>query len=157
MAIYQSLKDRLKNQHDALGFMLENVKPVLLDRKPAPGKWSIRDQVAHLAKYQPVFLERLERIIKENEPRFERYRAEDDPEFCDWQKMELRELLTRLNADREILVKRILSLNERDLNRVGVHLKFGRLSVAGWTEFFVLHEAHHLFAIWQMKYEISDA
>lgn len=31
--------------------------------------------------------------------------------------------------------------------RIGLHPVYGPMTLEGWTEFFLLHEAHHLFTI----------
>jgi len=41
-------------------------------------------------------------------------------------------------------------LKESGLSRIGMHPKYGRLTILKWAEFFVLHEAHHLFTIFQL-------
>jgi DinB superfamily len=38
-------------------------------------------------------------------------------------------------------------LSPPDFARVGTHSRFGPLSLAAWIEFFLAHEAHHLYTI----------
>jgi hypothetical protein len=38
-------------------------------------------------------------------------------------------------------------LHQEQLTQTGSHPLFGSMSVEGWTEFFLLHEAHHFFTI----------
>jgi len=38
-------------------------------------------------------------------------------------------------------------LHEEQLTQAGSHPLFGSMGVEGWTEFFLLHEAHHFFTI----------
>ena len=33
------------------------------------------------------------------------------------------------------------------MNRVGVHPVFGLMTIPLWLEFFLLHEAHHLYVV----------
>jgi hypothetical protein len=44
----------------------------------------------------------------------------------------------------------ITNLNDGELLLTGTHPKFGVLTIPGWTEFFLLHEAHHLFTIFRL-------
>lgn len=44
----------------------------------------------------------------------------------------------------------IFTLSEKELDRTGVHKKYGDLNIVQWIEFFLLHEAHHLFTIFQL-------
>jgi hypothetical protein len=41
-------------------------------------------------------------------------------------------------------------LTEEDFARTGVHPKFGAMSLSLWLEFFLVHEAHHLYVVLQL-------
>lgn len=150
MALYKSLYDRLKNQHEAVEQIISAVKSSQLTLHPSPEKWSIKDNIAHLAKYQPVFTERISIILKINSPVFDRYKAENDPDFESWRKREIPDLIKTLNSDRQFIFNLIINLGDTELNRIGLHKKYGKLTVTQWTEFFLLHEAHHIFTIFQL-------
>ena len=150
MLLYPSLKDRLLTQHESIQPIIASVTNERLHLQPQPGKWSIHDNIAHLAKYQPVFIERVHRIAKGNNPSFDPYRAENDAEFPIWQGLDLNSLLLGLNANRQIIYEMITQLSGEQLEMTGEHKKFGRLNIIQWTEFFLLHEAHHIFTIFQL-------
>ncbi len=150
MAIYKSLYDRLRNQHEAIGNIIVGKESDRLNFHPAPGKWSIHDNIAHLAKYQPLFMVRMNLILKEDNPFFDRYKAEDDPDFETWRTYDTRHLLKILIIDREGLFDFITNLPDEKLSRIGTHVKYGKLNITQWTEFFLLHEAHHIFTIFQL-------
>lgn len=130
--------------HDFLAEALRGVPPDALTRKAAPEKWSAMENLAHLARYHQVFLERVERILAEPTPSFRGYRAENDPEWPRWINMPPQQLLTTLSGLRTKLMARLQSLNEEDFSRTGIHSKFGEMTLALWLEFFLVHEGHHL-------------
>jgi uncharacterized damage-inducible protein DinB len=39
-----------------------------LDARPIPGKWSTKQVICHLADFEPVYVDRMKRVIAENEP-----------------------------------------------------------------------------------------
>ena len=117
---------------------------------PASGKWSANEHLAHLARYHEVFLERVDRILKEHKPVFTRYRAEEDPEWERWRRLAYKEIAAELAAEREKLIARLKPLYDSDYERVGLHSKFGEMPLALWLEFFLVHEAHHLYAVLQL-------
>jgi hypothetical protein len=51
---------------------------------------------------------------------------------------------------------RLLSLSEEDFERTGVHPKFGEMTLSQWLEFFLVHEAHHLYVVLQLVRTISN-
>jgi hypothetical protein len=152
MKLYPSLHERLRSQHLALDGILQSISKDTFDKALEPGKWSIRDNVAHLCRYQEVFEQRVRLILEESSPSFDRYKAEDDPEFPVYQKMTTDELVEDIKHLRELLAEMISSLPDDQLSRVGRHPRFGLLTLVQWVEFFLLHEAHHLYTIFQIKH-----
>lgn len=135
---------------DFLAVTLGGVSAETLNAKPVPGKWSAYQQLAHLARYHQIFLQRIERILAEQAPEFSRYRAEDDPEWPAWTGLPTSQLLVRISSMRTQLMARLRSLSEEDFKRTGVHPKFGAMSLSLWLEFFLVHEAHHLYVVLQL-------
>jgi hypothetical protein len=145
VAVSASLLARLESQLDALGLILARATPAVLEARPRPDEWSARENLAHLARHHAVFLERLRRLLAEDRPSLGRYRAEEDSEWPLWAALPLDEALHRLRALRAELVTLIRSLSPTAAARTGLHPTFGELDVAGWLDFFLLHEAHHLY------------
>ena len=117
---------------------------------PNSGKWSANEHLAHVARQQQIFLERVDRILKEKQPVLLRYRAEEDPEWQRWRGLAYKEVAAELAAGREKLIARLKALSDPDYERIGVHSKFGEMSLGLWLEFFLVHEAHHLYAVLQL-------
>jgi len=150
MKLYQSLRDRLESQHEAIGSIIDGVDDRRLAAQLDPGKWSIHDNITHLAKYQPIFVERVNAIIHLKDPVFNAYRAEYDPDFETWRQWSTAKLLDALAKDRREIFDLVTGLSQDEISRVGVHKKWGKLDVVEWTEFFILHEAHHIRTIFQL-------
>ena len=145
-----SLTQRLQNQHTTIRELIAKLDDQQVQYRPEPGKWNIHDNIAHLATYQPIFLYRINQILATDNPSFPRYRADDDENFIAWRDKPLDELLEKISAERQETVKLITGIPEDQLNRKGLHPKFGNLTILEWTEFFLLHEAHHLFTIFRL-------
>ncbi len=150
MQLSQATVSRLKQQHLSLTGLLEGLNVEQILEPGAENKWSIHQQLAHLVSYQPVFKSRLQIILETFNASFERYSADADPEFILAQRFDLTELMERLNRDRADLYLYISGMNSSELVRKGRHPVYGNLNVCQWTEFFLLHEAHHLFAIFRL-------
>jgi DinB superfamily len=136
---------RLETQLDALAFILARATPAALEMRPRPEEWSARENLAHLARHHAVFLERFQRLLTEDRPALGRYRAEEDPEWAAWSGLPRDAVLDRLRTLRAELVAIVRSLSPADCARTGLHPAFGEMDVAGWLDFFLLHEAHHLY------------
>src|SRR5262245_12014254 len=108
---------------DFLGEVLRGVPPEALSRRAIPEKWSAMENLAHLARYHQVFLERIEQILTEPAPSFRGYRAENDPEWPRWTAMPPQQLLATLSSMRIKLMARLRSLSAADFSRTGIHSK----------------------------------
>src|SRR5436190_22586797 len=124
---------RLRTQLAGLPALLETVPRDAFDRR-AGEKWSVTEHVAHLGRYHEVFIERVHRILTEQEPTFEAYRAEDDPEWADWQVRPFEDAMQRLRAARETLLGILQDLSGEQWGRTGRHARYGVLTLRGWVE-----------------------
>jgi DinB superfamily len=140
---------RLKTQLASVDVLFAGASPERIDRRPASGKWSARENLAHIGRYHEIFLERVRRILAETSPQFARYRAEEDPGWQEWASKPFEEVRNQLSALRMKLIDRIAGLQAPDYARVGVHSAFGAMTLSLWVEFFLVHEAHHLYVILQ--------
>ena len=148
--ISNSQHARLQHQHESVIEMTRGLDEEELRMRPATGKWSPFENIAHLSAYQPAFMERLKRIEKEDSPLFERYVAEKDPHFYECCEMDLQQLHEHLFTHRFLISNHIATLEEDTFRRIGRHPVYGELTIPKWIEFFLLHEAHHLFTIFKL-------
>ena len=137
---------RFTSQPEALRLLVAQAQsPEWTDVRPAAGGWSAREHLAHLARHAEVFQGRLARILREAKPAVGRYRAEDDPEWPVWSALSWETVVERWHATRGELTRFVAALAPGDLERTGLHPTFGELAIHQWLEFFLLHEAHHLY------------
>ena len=148
--LYSSLVCRLKTQHLAVAEIVKYIDEQCLNRQPEPDKWSIKDNIAHLVSYQPVFIGRVHQILKGDKPVFSAYRADDESDFIEARGRSLEDLLSKLNGNRRQILELITNLPDDQQLLKGTHPKYGTLTITEWTEFFLLHEAHHLFTIFKL-------
>lgn len=144
MTVPRGTRERLATQLDVLSVFLDG-RAADAEIAPRDGGWSARENVAHLARHAHVFLERMERILREDRPNLGAYRPEQDPDWPVWRTLPLDDALRRLRAVRARLLSWVDGLSEQDTRRVGVHPHFDEWDIPRWLDFFLLHEAHHLF------------
>ena len=118
------------------------------------GKWSIFENIVHLATYQHTFINRVKQILKEKNPSFPRYTAETDPLFHDNCAKSSREIIQDMLSTRKEMAAGIQSFQEEDYNKTGQHPAYGKMNLFQWLNFFLLHEAHHLFTIFKLAAQL---
>jgi uncharacterized damage-inducible protein DinB len=156
MELPEATKIRLKFQYPIIAELVNKLTEEQCHQEVFPGKWTIHQQLAHLVRYQQVFFERVETIMSTFNAVFQPYVAEEDPEFQQVAKLSLSDLMTNLHQMRQTINGFYFNLNSGELIRKGRHTELGNFSVALWAEFFLLHEAHHIFQIFRMCNMINN-
>ena len=138
---------RLERQLEVVPLLLGAASAEAMMARSASGEWSPHENLAHLARHHAIFLERLQRIIAEDAPELTRYRAEEDSSWGEWSSLTTDEVISCLHTLRAEIVEFIQRLSDAESNRVGIHPVFGQMDLTHWVEFFLLHEAHHLYKL----------
>jgi uncharacterized damage-inducible protein DinB len=146
MAITASTRGRLTTQLDALGVILDEANARFADVRPDDGGWSATENIAHLARHAHVFLDRMDRILREDRPELGSYRPEADTEWPSWRSLPLDEALHRLRVARARLIAWVDALTDDQTRRTAIHPVLGVMDTGRWLEFFLTHEAHHLYS-----------
>lgn len=150
MQIPSSVSTRLQYQHKALLDLIDDLSDEQIRKAIVPGKWSIFENIVHLETYQHTFIRRVRLILEGDNPEFERYSAEADPLYLDDCTKSSREIMQDLISTRKDLAAGVLLFQESDLVKSAVHPVFGEMNLVQWLNFFLLHEAHHLFTIFKL-------
>ncbi|MEO8794049.1 MAG: DinB family protein [Daejeonella sp.] len=156
MNLPEATRSRLKHQHLVLEDLIGGLTGEQLNKEVYAGKWTIHQQLAHLASYNHTFLTRIHIIMETFNARFDPYLADNDPEFLLACQMETPELLNYFKKGSKKITDLIFSLNTSELIRTGIHAHYGNLSVLMWTEFYLLHEAHHIYGVFRMVNELKN-
>jgi len=150
MPLSSSIQTRLEYQHETVSELIKGLSEEQLKNRINPDKWSAFEQIAHIVAYQPVFLERMHLVAQKDNPQFERYTADNDPHFHECMTWSLKELLEDFSTQRFLINNHMAQLSETTLRRQGIHPLYGNFSISQWADFFLLHEAHHLFTIFML-------
>jgi len=155
MQMPSSISTRLQYQHKSLLEILDGLSDEQIRQQLHPGKWSIFENIVHLQTYQHAFINRIQKILDEENPIFTPYTAEADPLFHDYCTRSSREVMHDLLTIRKDFSTSVLSYKETDLVKEGHHSVYGKMNLILWLNFFLLHEAHHLFTIFKIGAEIK--
>ena len=152
-----SLHLRLQEQPDSLTLLLHGLTEEQIRSRPIPDKWSIYENVVHLGRYHEIFKERMKQVQREESPTFQQYKAENDQGFYDWMQKPFDEMMNDFREERHQLNNYLASLSIQQLHKTGRHPVYGLINVEGWTELFLLHEAHHFWTIAKLAPQINNS
>lgn len=150
MALPSSVITRLRTQHFDIQKILSEINNDLLYRRKNQA-WSVFDHLIHLAVIQPRFIHRLSELASGQVFEFTAYNTKNDPLFEEYHSLEPQDIWDRIQERREDLISIVESLTETQLAIKGNHETYGTMSVAEWIDFFLLHEAHHVYRMLMLK------
>jgi uncharacterized damage-inducible protein DinB len=128
--------------------LVREVPEAVLKRRPRVGKWSAHEHACHLAEVQPLFIERLERMLNEERPRIASYNPDQAMESEDaLLKLDLDEALNRFTDERARLVEELKDLAEEDWERTAEHEEYAHYSVFIMFRHLAMHDMLHAYRI----------
>jgi hypothetical protein len=115
-----------------------------LDATPIAGKWSTRQVVCHMADFEPVYADRMKRVIAENQPTF----FGGDPDvFAAGLAYDLRDVeeeLQLIEVVRRQMAKILRTLSPEDFQRTGNHSVDGPITLETLIQRITGHVPHHV-------------
>ena len=113
-----------------------------LDSSPAPGKWTPRQIVHHLADSEMTSAVRLRLLIGSEQPSIKGY---DQDEFARrlFYDRPIAASLSAFKAAREPTVEILERLTPEQWNRQGTHTESGAYGVERWLEIYAAHAHGH--------------
>ena len=118
-----------------------------LDARPIPGKWSTRQVIAHLADFEPVYADRMKRVIAQPEPMFFGGGADQFAAALAYAERDVEEELAIIEHIRSQMVRILRALPESVLERRGTHSDDGPMTLRTLLERITGHIPHHIRTI----------
>jgi hypothetical protein len=116
-----------------------------LDRAPSQDEWSCARLTAHMAAMERRFLERLERVVRLDDPHIDAFDA--DTVACP-DRPNVFEAIDELGELRSRSVHLLWSLDDGDWRRRGLHPYLGPLTILQMAREMNEHDLAHL---WQLR------
>jgi hypothetical protein len=156
---YSSQQWMLKALHEAadeLQRQLPGLSEEDLRRRPAPGEWSLKEIAAHLRDAEACFLERLQLIVSQDEPRLPDIDVDVYVLERDYQSLDLYEVLLEFAQLRQRSTSLLWSLEPSEWEREGLHPYRGRLSIMQVARDMNEHDLGHLWQVRRLRRQIEE-
>ena len=140
----------LQQQYGQVEELCRPLSESFISDRHIPNKWTVLEHLAHLGRYQQVFEKRYKLILAGDHPQLDRYVAEEDPKFEDWCKLSFNRVLNKTAEHRKEVNRTLSSLSVQDFRKTGIHPSYGTMTLNDWILFFLLHESHHIYAIFRL-------
>ncbi|MFM2105822.1 MAG: hypothetical protein RL338_854 [Chloroflexota bacterium] len=144
MADLEALRRRYDEGTRYVEAVVAAASPGDLDRH-APGAWSARQTIHHLADSETMAYTRLRRLLAESDPVIQGY---DEGSWANAPVLGYAELpvdaaVALYGAVRRSSASIVARLTEADLERAGNHTEGGRYTVRRWLEIYTEHPFDH--------------
>ena len=144
---YREVVDALERGPSIIVPLVREVPEALRKRRPSPGKWSAHEHVCHLAEVQPMFLGRLDLMLREEHPSIRPYLPEREHSPDALLQVDLEEALGRFQRQRSELVARLRPLRPQDWERTAEHGEYSHYSVFILFRHAAMHDMLHAYRI----------
>jgi hypothetical protein len=138
----RQLIERYRAGYEEVARAVEGASDAELDRQPAPGKWTPREIVHHLADSEMTSAIRLRRLIAEDRPLIKGYDQEEYARRLHYDRP-IRSSLDALRAARASTADLLDRLTPEEWARGGTHSESGAYSVERWLEIYADHAHNH--------------
>ena len=136
------LVKKYKEGYAQVAAALEGATDAELDRRPAPGKWTSREIVHHLADSEMTSAIRLRRLLAEDRPVIVGYDQEEYARKLHYDRPIAASLLA-FKAARDTSGEILDRMSEAEWAREGTHSEWGHYSVLRWLEIYAAHAHGH--------------
>jgi hypothetical protein len=123
---------------------IDGVTPAELDFQIAPGKWTIRQLVRHVADTEIVAGMRLRLIAAEDRPPLTPFDQDKWADNLDYAASDPTEALITFRALRDDTARLLARLPESAFDRVGLHAERGEQTLRFFLELFGRHVVKHV-------------
>lgn len=111
--------------------------------RPVPGKWSTLEVVCHLADFEPIYVDRMKRVIAFDNPAL---LAADENQFAAklaYHERDLGEELALIELTRKQMARILRTLPDGVATRAGIHNERGSQTLAQLLQSAINHIKHH--------------
>ena len=144
---YVQGKKPLRVQQATPGRIRKLVRPLTrrqLKRRPAPGKWSITEILAHLAEVELVAGYRIRMILGSPGTPIQAFDQDVWAKVGRYRELDPRKCLEMFSILRDHNLALLRSLTPRQWKQYGMHQERGKETVARIAEMFAGHDLNHL-------------
>ncbi len=144
MAVTPDVIDRYAYGSELLAYAAQGLSDEKAQARPGPGAWSIAELVAHLVDSDSVGIERMKRVIAEDNPTLQAYDQDAWIARLDSQAMPIAEGVALFTANRAWMTRILRKCSDSDFARSGLHTEDGPKTLAKLVVGYVGHLDYHL-------------
>ena len=154
---HAELIERFLKGPEIMGQAVRNVSPAVLDKVPAPGKWSIRQYLVHVCDTELLVAGRVRQMVAEPGGNLMPFDQEKWAASLCYDKQPVEEVLAAFAAVRKLSANLLRQIPAAAWGNTGVHAKRGPLTLLAVVELATNHCENHAKKIGELKAQFGSA
>ncbi len=152
----QRLIEHYRNGYDIVVESLRDITPEEMDAREAPGEWSPREVVHHLADSEMTSAMRIRLLLAEDEPVIRGY---DQEAFARrlWYDRPVEQSLEAFRLARATTAEILVRMSDADWQRGATHTESGRYTATDWLAIYAAHAPDHADQIRRARATVAAA
>ena len=142
---------RFKRGQNVIEDAVRSVTADELDYQPVPGKWSIREIIAHLADVECLAVCRFRQLIAEDNPSWGAIDQDAWAARTNYPKREIADSLEVIRVLRRENYFLLRDLSDQAYSRTAIHFKYGKLSLLDYLRIITEHPEKHVRQIESLR------
>ncbi len=135
-----------------LATAVAGVPETVLQRKPAPDKWSIHEIVGHLADAEILFSYRIRQVLADQDPQFSYMDQDAWTRSLGYTEAAIPELIAQFGVNRFHNLRLLRRIGAAELEKSGYHPERKRqVTLAEIVQYWVGHGPNHFAQIERLK------
>jgi hypothetical protein len=149
--------DRFALGPELLSYAAQGLTAEQEQDRPGPGAWSIAELVAHMVDSDAVGIDRMKRVIAEENPTLQAYDQDAWIARLDSQSMPVAEGVALFAANRTWMTRILRKCTEDDFARSGLHTEDGPKTLAKLVVGYIGHLDYHLKFLYAKRANLGVA
>lgn len=150
-AAHARVIERLKTSAEEVRRLCRDLDETAASTRTVADKWSVKEILAHMARVQQIFEQRLDAILAKEGAPITSYEPSADPDFPAIAKKPADELWKWYEDTRNRIVGKLEKLSPADWHRKGSHPEYPVYDVHFAMEYLAHHEAHHAYQMFTRR------
>jgi uncharacterized damage-inducible protein DinB len=139
------LLEGLRQSTNILSALVGSIADEKMNRRRGDGFWTIAEHVSHLAEVQPMLLERIQRFMNEDRPRFIPYNPGDNETDTLPPKVDAAAALEKFAQERKQQLALLEKADNAFWQRTGSHPEYERYSLYILARHILMHDHWHMY------------
>jgi len=142
---------KYSHQSSDLVTMTKGLSGSDLDKRLERGKWSIREQLNHLADCEMNYVQRMKKVIAEDKPLLPAFDQNGWAKNLFYNNSSADDSIALFSMLRTTMARVLKELSDKDFERVGIHTEDGKVTLLSFLEKDIEHADHHARMIKEIK------